>query len=86
MKWPQSNLLLVYLMALFIILAFVLAFTLVVTAVPLSDPSDTFLLNMAILRNSMGGSGGVTQCLADDDISLHETCLKYYSTEMGLLS
>ncbi len=85
MKWPQSNLLLVYLMALFIILAFVLAFTLVVTAAPLSDPGDTFRLNMAILRNSLGGSGDVIQCLVDDDTSLHDTCLKYANPGLLLM-
>ena len=74
MKGPQVHSLLVYLMALFIILAFVLAFTLVVTAVSHSDPSDTFRVNMAILRDNVGKGG--TQCLVDYDSSLQETCLK----------
>ncbi len=78
MKGPQSNFLLVYLMALFIILAFLLAFTLIVTAAPHSDPSNTFRSNMAVVGDNMGGGGGGTQCLVDDEISLHETCRKTY--------
>jgi len=81
MKEPQGNFLLVCLMAVFIIMAFVLAFTLVVTAIPLSDPGDTFRVNMAILRNNVGGGGGL--CLVDDDISLQETCPKF--NEAGVL-
>ncbi len=73
MKGPQSNFLLVYVMALFIILAFLLAFTLVVTAAAHPDPSDSFRLNMAILRDNVGVVGGEIQCL-DDELSLHETC------------
>ena len=78
MKGPQSNSLLVYLMALFIVLAFLLALTLVVTAAPFSDPSDTLHANAAILRDTFGGVR--TQCLVDDRISMQETCLNSYHT------
>ncbi len=72
MNWPKSPSLLVYLVALFILLAFVLAFTLVVTAGPLSEPSDNYHMNTSNLSGNMPEC--ISQCLAIDHFSVQETC------------
>ncbi len=72
MNGPRSPSLLVYLMTIFIVLAFLLAFTLVVTAGPFSDPSDNLNVNTATMRDNAPGSS--SQCLAGDENSVQETC------------
>lgn len=72
MNEPRGSSLLVYLMALFILLAFVLAFTLVVTAGPFSDPSDNFHANVATMRGNAAEISA--QCLVSSESSVQETC------------
>ncbi len=78
MNGPRSPSLLVYLMALFILLAFLLAFTLVVTAGPFSNPSDNYHLNSTKLSGNTAVNA--SQCLADEKLSVQETCPEDYNT------
>jgi hypothetical protein len=62
--------LLVYLTALFILIAFLLGFTLVVTAAPLSERNYIYHINQL----SGSASGTTAQCLAYGGITVQETC------------
>ncbi len=72
MNGPRSPTLMVFLMAVFILLAFLLAVTLIVTAGPVSDRSDNNPMNLSVLKGTSPGS--VSQCLDRNEISVQETC------------
>ncbi len=72
MNRPRSPSLLVYLMSLFILLAFLLALTLMVTAGPVSDQNDNHPMNLTIQYGATPGNS--SQCLEYDKLSVQETC------------